>query len=159
MIICASPAYIARHGAPETPGSLALHRCSVFRHPVTGRALPWYLKVGEAAVLHDVVPAMSTNEEQIEIEAVLAGHVIAMLTGVTAAAHIRAGRLVPLLTAYIPDHMGVYVYYGSRTSQPARARAFIELAVERLLDSGEYFLTAKELAAAQARARKAAPRR
>jgi DNA-binding transcriptional LysR family regulator len=158
LIICASPDYIARHGVPETPEALALHRCSVFRHPATGRALPWYFKVGDSVVLHEVVPAMSTNEEQLEIEAVLAGHVIAMLTGVTAAAHIRAGRLVPLLTAYIPDHMGIYVYYGSRTSQPARARAFIELAVERLLDNRDYFLTTKELASATPKARKAARR-
>ncbi|WP_298933518.1 LysR family transcriptional regulator [uncultured Ramlibacter sp.] len=154
LIVCAAPAYIARHGAPDQLAALAAHRCSVFRHPATGRVLPWHLKEGDAVVDHEVAPALSTNEEQLEIEAVLAGHVIGMLTGVTAAAHIRAGRLVPLLTAHVADHVGVYIYYGSRTAQPARVRAFIDLAVERLLDNREYFLTAKELASAEAKGRR-----
>jgi hypothetical protein len=43
------------------------------------------------------------------------------------------------------------VYFGSRTSQTARARAFIDLAVERLVDNSEYVLTDKELRATQPR--------
>ena len=36
LIICAAPAYLARHGAPDNLNALASHRCSVFRHPTTG---------------------------------------------------------------------------------------------------------------------------
>lgn len=50
-------------------------------------------------------------------------------------------------------HEGViaryFVYYGSRTSQPARARAFVDLAVERLTDYPQFVLTSKELVRAQ----------
>jgi hypothetical protein len=41
---------------------------------------------------------------------------------------------------------------GSRTSQPVRARAFIDLALKRLVDNAEYVLSAEELAAAELRA-------
>ena len=32
LIICAAPAYLARHGAPDSLDALASHRCSAFRH-------------------------------------------------------------------------------------------------------------------------------
>jgi DNA-binding transcriptional LysR family regulator len=77
----------------------------------------------------------------------------------SAAALIRAGRLVPLLVEHITDHMGVHVYYGSRTSQPSRVRAFIDLAVERLAGSSDYVLDAREFTAAASKGRGKARRR
>jgi hypothetical protein len=62
---------------------------------------------------------------------VLSGQVMAQRSGMSAAPLIRDGRLVPLLTQHMTDHMSVYVYYGNRTAQPTRVRAFIDLAVER----------------------------
>ncbi len=155
LILCAAPAYVRRHGAPATLDKLSAHRCSVFRHPATGKVVPWHVKVGNEIVAHDVVPVLCTNDEELEIAAVLAGTVIGVLTGVTAAADIRAGRLIPLLTAHVADHLGLFIYYGSRTAQPARARAFIDLVVERLAGSDRYVLTAPELAVAEARGRRA----
>jgi hypothetical protein len=47
-----------------------------------------------------------------------------------------------------------FVYFGSCTSQPARARAFTDLAVERLVDYTEYVLTERELAVGARKARR-----
>ena len=155
LIICAAPQYLRRHGAPDTLNALASHRCSVFRHPSTGKLLPWYAKIGDGVVEQEVIPALCVNEEGLETDAVLAGQVLGQLAAVTAAAHIRAGRLVPLLTEHVADNSSVFVYYGNRTAQPARARAFIDLAISRLADNPAYVLTAKELASAEAKGRKA----
>uniref|UniRef100_UPI000D3B55BF LysR family transcriptional regulator n=1 Tax=unclassified Variovorax TaxID=663243 RepID=UPI000D3B55BF len=151
LIACASPDYLRRHGAPDSLGALSAHRCSAFRNSATGRVLPWYMKDGAEIIEHPVAPALTVNDEALETEAVLAGHVIGLLTGVAAAAHIRAGRLVPLLLQHVADRSGVFVYYGNRTSLPARVRAFIDVAVELLADNPAYVLTGEELAAAQAR--------
>ena len=62
---------------------------------------------------------------------------------------------MPLLTGHVDDHSGIFVYYGSRTAQPARVRAFIDLAVKRLAHSTTYVLTAAELQAAEAKGRRA----
>ena len=159
LIICAAPAYLAREGAPDNLDALAAHRCSTFRHPSKGSVLPWYVKIEDMRVDHHVVPALCTNDEGLEAEAVLAGHVLGLLTAVTAAPHIRAGRLVPLLTGHVDDHSSVFVYYGSRTAQPARVRAFIDLAIKRLVNNKAYVLTAKELQTAEAKGRKAYLRR
>jgi DNA-binding transcriptional LysR family regulator len=155
LIICAAPAYLARHGAPDSLNALASHKCSVYRHPATGKAVPWRVTVaGDPAEQH-VVPSLCVNDESLETEAVLAGHVLGSMTGVIAAAHIRAGRLVPLLTEHVADYSSLFLYYGSRPAQPARVRAFIDLAVSRLAGNTSYILTAKELASAEARGRKA----
>lgn len=158
LIICASPDYLKRHGAPANLGALASHRCSAYRHPSTGRILPWYVKVDDARVEHHVVPALCVNDEALETDAVLGGQVLGLITGVIAAAHIRAGRMIPLLTAHVSDHSSAFIYYGSRSAQPRRVKAFIDLAVERLVNNTDYVLTAKELHAAEVRGRKAYPK-
>ena len=154
LIICASPDYLARYGAPEHRDARANHRCSAYRSSTTGKVLPWYLKGGDSVLSHEVVPVLLCNNEELETEAVLAGQVLGLLTGIIAAPLIRFGRLVPLLTSHSTDRFDLFVYYGNRTSQPARARALIDLAVARLAGSDQFELSAKELATAEAKGRK-----
>jgi DNA-binding transcriptional LysR family regulator len=155
MIICASPAYIAKHGAPAHLHDLDAHRCSVFRLPNTGKLLPWPVKVDDTMTELPVVPAMSVNDEGFEIELILAGHAIGSLTGVAAAGHIRSGRLVPLLTSHVGDQFSGFVYYGSRNAQPKRVRAFIDLAIHMLANNPAFVLTNEELRAAESQGRSA----
>lgn len=155
LIICASPGYLKKHGAPENLNALALHRCSGFRSPGTGKIGPWRAKVDGTIVEQHLVPALSVNDEGLETEAVLAGHVLGLLTGIAVAAHIRQGRLVPLLTEHVADQSSVFVYYGSRPAQPARVRAFIDLAMARLAGNPAYVLSAAELALAEGKGREA----
>ena len=155
LIICASPTYLQRYGAPGSLAALASHRCSVYRNPGTGKVVPWRLKVGADVVEQPMVPAICTNDEILELHAVLAGHVLGQLAGVTAAPYIRSGQLVPLLVDHMPERSHYFIYFGSRSSQPARARAFIDLTVKRLVDNREYVLDPKELKASSYKARRA----
>jgi hypothetical protein len=66
----------------------------------------------------------------------------------TTAPYIRSALLVSILLDHMPDNASYFVYFGSRTSQPARARAFVDLAVERLSDCPQYVLTDQALAGA-----------
>lgn len=147
LVVCAAPGYIARHGAPLSIDELARHRCSGFRHPSTGKVMPWEFAVGGEIVARDVASVVVTNDVELEANAVVAGQCIGQLVGVTAAPLVRAGRLVPLLTAHVTDHLGLYLYYGSRVAQPARVRAFIDLMAEQL-DASRWVLSPQELAAA-----------
>lgn len=150
LLICAAPSYLERLGVPKSLDDLATHRCSAFRHPATGQVLPWYLSVDGEVVHRHISPTFSTNDTELELQAVLDGQVIGQLANFSAAAHIRAGRLVPLLLQHMSDHIGVHLYYGSRAAQPRRVRAFLDLAIQRLLDSPTHVLGAKELTAAAA---------
>lgn len=145
LVICASPVYLERNGIPANVAALQSHRCSVFRNPGTGKIVPWRVQVGGDEVVQAVAPAICTNDEILELHAVLAGHAIGQLAGVTAAPYIRSKRLVPLLVDHIPDRYSYFVYYGSRRLQPRKVRAFVDLAVRRLADNTEHVLSAKEL--------------
>ena len=155
LVVCAAPAYIAQHGAPTSIDALAQHRCSSFRHASTGKPMPWEFKIGEEIVARNIASTLICNDVELEARAVLAGHAIGQLVGTTAAPLVRAGQLVPLLTAHMADHLGLYVYYGSRTAQPARVRAFIDLAVERLVGNPQFVLQPHELTPAKKPRRRA----
>lgn len=145
LIICASPAYLRKYGMPKSLHDLSNHRCNTFRHAATGRLLPWTVKEGEDIQEHYVKPAMSTNDEMLELHAVLAGEVIAQVAAPTAAQYIRSGQLVPLLLENIADVHSLFLYYGSRVALPLRVRRFIDLAVERLGSRKGFVFSSEEL--------------
>ena len=149
LVTCGAPAYFARHGVPESLAALANHRCSVFRHSATSKVSPWYVNLDGQLVEQPVVPALISNDEIFELHAVVSGQVLGQLAGPTAAPYIRSGQLVPVLLEHMPDIASYFVYYGSRKALPARVRAFVDLAVERLTDHPQYTLTSKELARAR----------
>lgn len=151
LVICGAPAYFERYGVPDSLAELSSHHCSVFRHPATGRLAPWHVQLDDQLVEQPVVPTIISNDEILELHAVLSGKVLGQLAGATAAPYIRSGQLVPILLKHVPDIASYFVYFGSRTSQPARARAFVDLAVERLTDGPQYVLSGKELVRAQNR--------
>ena len=143
--ICGAPSYFQQHGVPDSLADLASHRCIAYRHPSTGKILPWRVKLDDAPADQPVVPAICSNDELFELQAVLAGKVLGQLAGVTAGPYIRSGQLIPILVDHMPNYANYFVYFGSRSSQPARARAFIDLAVQRLGDRSEYVLSEREL--------------
>ncbi|WP_321937700.1 LysR family transcriptional regulator [Paraburkholderia sp. J8-2] len=154
MIVCAAPSYLKAYGTPSTLDELAAHRCSVFRHSATGKVAPWYLTVEGKLEHRQMSPAFATNDAELELQAVLAGQVMGQLASFSAAPYIRAGRLQPVLVKHMSAHIGLHVYYGSRTAQPKRVRAFLDLALSRLLNCSDYVLADKELAQFESRSRR-----
>lgn len=159
LIICAAPSYLERFGVPKNLDDLSTHRCSTFRHPTTGQILPWYLHIDGEIVHRHVTPTLSTNDTELEMQAVLAGQVMGQISNMSAAGAIRSGQLVPVLLQHMSKHIGLHIYYGNRTAQPKRVRAFIDLAVQRLLNTPDYVLDETELAQAAATMGKSKRRR
>ena len=153
LIVCATPGYIARHGAPGSIDELARHRCTGFRQANTGKLTPWEFRIGADIVSRAVPAEFSTNDIELEAKAVLTGEFVGQLSGITAAGYVRAGLLVPLMLPNVAEHLALYLYYGSRVAQPARVRAFIDLAIERLADNPALFLQPHELAPTPVRRR------
>ena len=151
LIICAAPSYLRKHGRPHSLYELGAHRCSAFRRASDGRVVPWRVRVGDSMQDQPVNPVFCTNDEAIELRAVLAGEVIAQLAAPTAAHLIRSGQLVPILLDNMADNYSLFIYYGSRAAQPARVRRFIDLAVDRLTDSADFLLSREELTLAHER--------
>lgn len=148
LVICAAPSYLRKYGVPQSLNELDSHRCSAFRRSSDGRIVPWRVRVGDSMQDQHVRPAFCTNDEAFELRAVLAGEVIGQLAVPTAASLIRSGRLVPLLLDHMVDHYSLFIYYGSRTAQPARVRRFIDLVIDRLSGNTDFVLGQEELMSA-----------
>ena len=148
LIVCAAPEYLARYGIPTTIEELSTHRCSVFRHPVSGKVLPWYLTVDGKVEQRHFPPAFYSNDTELELQAVLSGQVIGQVANLSAAPYIRSGRLIPLLLSQLSTPFALHLYYGSRQALPVRVRAFLDLTLEKLRDTPELVLSEQELATA-----------
>ncbi|CAG2152030.1 HTH-type transcriptional regulator PgrR [Cupriavidus yeoncheonensis] len=130
LVICAAPAYLARHGEPATLEALRRHPCTGFRRPVTGRMVPWELQV-EGNLVYEEMPAVATfNDVETEVEAVRAGIGIGQLGAYMVHADLLAGRLKAILPGLSASNVGLYLYYPRRSQMPARVRRFIDFVVE-----------------------------
>ena len=145
LIVCASPAYIERHGAPQAIDDLDAHRCTGYRRANTGKQAPWEFLIGDEIVYRDIATTLCTNDTDAETEAVLAGLAIGQLGSFSAASHIRSGQLVPLLTQHVTQREAIYIYYRHRTEQPLRVRTFIDFMVARLAENKNFFLEPSDL--------------
>lgn len=149
LIVCASPAYIERHGAPRTIDELDGHRCTGYRRANTGKQAPWEFLIGDEIVYRDVATALCVNDTDAETEAVLAGLGIGQLGSFSATLPIRRGQLVPLLVKHVTQREAIYIYYRHRTEQPLRVRTFIDFMVGRLAGNKDFYLEPSEFRAAR----------
>jgi DNA-binding transcriptional LysR family regulator len=149
LVVCASPEYIERNGAPRTIEQLAQHRCTGYRRANTGKLAQWQFRIGDEIVYRDVPAAICVNDTEIETQAVLSGLGIGQLGSFNATIHIRSGRLIPLLMRHVSEYGMIYIYYGHRTEQSLRVKIFIDFMVERIAGNRSFFLDQHELRAAQ----------
>jgi DNA-binding transcriptional LysR family regulator len=140
QIVCATPAYLKRHGTPRTLQDLAAHRCTAYRQPGSGKAMAWEFEIDGDTVFHQVQPILLSNDPDTEMHAVLAGMGIGQIDSINATAAIRAGKLKPLLTQHLSARMGFYLYFPQRADMPGRVRRFIDFAVERLHNSEQFYI-------------------
>lgn len=122
----ASPDYIQKHGAPETPEDLARHE-AVMQGTET-----WRLTVKGNVVPVTVHGRFKADNGEALLCAALAGLGIAMLPDFMINPHIASGALVPVLNAFPPPEAGVYVVRPPGAFPPRKVRALIEILLERL---------------------------
>ncbi|WP_245982868.1 LysR family transcriptional regulator [Trinickia fusca] len=128
--VCASPAYLARHGTPATVDELLTHTCTGFRNPNTGRIDPWELMI-DGELVHQHVPAtIAFNDAPAELHAMCAGLGIGLLPYHLVADYLRAGLLEPVIREHWSEPGKIYLYYPQHQRMPARVRAFIDFALD-----------------------------
>lgn len=131
QVIVASPGYLARYGAPETPKALAAHRTIAMTGPRAGDE--WRFGDRTRVALK---PRLRVNTVDAAIAAVEAGVGIANLLSYQADAALAAGRMIEVLKPEIPHAIPVHLLFeASRSAMPA-TRAFISAMQERSREQG-----------------------
>lgn len=130
-VLCASPDYLERHGAPETPADLAAHECLLLVGS-QGRQDVWRLRDGDREIAVRVTGRIESNQGELLRDAAVAGLGIALHSSWHVVDDLRTGRLQIVLPDYPLPDTGIYALMPQRRLMPPRVRAFVEFLAEKL---------------------------
>ena len=131
-VLCASPAYLKRHGTPRAAEDLKRHRCINFRNWITAKIIPWTFENAESVVTEEVPASLTTNDGDSLLQAVLSGAGIGQLASYRIAPYIRANQLKPILAGYKSEIYGLYVYMPRRKQVPRKTRVLADFLFDEL---------------------------
>jgi LysR family transcriptional regulator, transcriptional activator for dmlA len=128
-LLCASPAYLAKHGTPKVPNDLTRHNCIGIRQGDEAYGV-WRLSSGRGkAMTTEAIKTrgnLTTNDGEIAVNWALDGHGILMRAEWDIERHLRDGRLVQVLPQYYTPDADIHAVYPQRHQLAARVRAFVD---------------------------------
>jgi len=128
-LLCAAPAYLARHSTPKTPGELARHNCIGIRQGEEAYGL-WRLSSGRGRQAKSeavkIRGNLTTNDGGIAVQWALDGHGILMRAEWDIEPYLRSGRLVQVLPQYFTPDADIYAVHPQAQQMSTRVRAFVE---------------------------------
>lgn len=131
LVVCASAAYLERHGTPRVPYDLERHQCVLFRVPTTGRDRPWQFRVDGVNVEIQPEARLRLGDGEALIEAAAAGLGLVQVPDYMAAEAIASGRVAEVLAKYRAQPLPINVVYPTTRMLPPRVRVFIDALSER----------------------------
>ncbi|SKB27842.1 LysR family transcriptional regulator [Luteibacter sp. 22Crub2.1] len=133
MAVVASPGYLEAHGTPAAPSDLTRHRCINLRLPTHGGLYAWEFEDGGRDIQVRVAGQVTFNSIHPMLEAALDGFGLAYLTATMVQPLVDQGRLVSVLSEWLPPFSGYHLYYPSRRQMTPAFR----LVVDTLRYSGQ----------------------
>lgn len=131
-LLCASPDYLARHGAPRRPEDLTRHPCLVF----TGIAHRnrWDLINPKGAAKHVAVSGpLVSDDAEVLVEAAVAGLGVMLATDWLVGRQLHDGSLVQVLPRWqVVDEGAIYLVTPSGAGAASKTLAFSQWMIERL---------------------------
>ena len=128
-LLCASPAYLSKHGVPKIPNDLTKHNCIGIRQGEEAYGV-WRLTSGrgKSATTEAVKTRgnLATNDGEIAVNWALEGHGVLMRAEWDIERYLRNGRLVHVLPQYHTPDADIHAVYPQRHQLAARVRAFVD---------------------------------
>ncbi|TPK16782.1 LysR family transcriptional regulator [Mesorhizobium sp. B2-5-9] len=129
-VVCASPAYLAGRGIPETPGDLEAHSCITFEG--LGSLATWTFTVDKADFVVPVRSRLRVNTAEAAIDAAIAGVGATRVLSYQIVVAVRSGTLRPVLRDFEPEPWPVNLVHAGQGRLPVKLRAFLDFAAPRL---------------------------
>ena len=124
MTLCASPAYLKKHGKLTKPADLTQHQ--VIGYSYLSSKDEWHFSGPEGAVSVVTKPWMHTNNGETCKAAALAHQGIILQPRFVVGPELAAGKLVEILPKYRSSDIGIYAVYPTRKHLSAKVRLLIE---------------------------------
>ena len=132
---CASPAYLAAHGAPAHPHDLANHRCVNFFSSKTGKMFEWDFARGSETIVAATPAHIAVNDSVAYMRAGRAGLGILQAPGYAVDRLIAAGEMVAVLTDWTTTPLPINVVYPQNRHLSAKVRVFVEWVADLFNDT------------------------
>ena len=130
IVCCAAPSYLAQHGEPREPEDLANHVCLTYEYSPTRNV--WTFRDGEGRERQvRVAGQLHANNGGFNEALAAEGVGVAREPDFIVGPDVRSGRLKPILRAFEPLPLNIYVVYPSRRHLSAKVRAFADFLVGR----------------------------
>lgn len=129
QIACASPAYIQRRGAPDTPTQLVDHECLAYAHWSPSMPCRWVFTGEGHRQEVKVSGRFRSNDWKTLLDAALDGFGIVLGPEPVLAPHIEAGLLVPVLTRYQGPIRPMHVLHLQGRQPTAKVRSFVDAVI------------------------------
>lgn len=123
-VVVAAPAYIKRHGAPQTLDELSRHNCLAFS--ADGSQRGWTFRQNGKNVTLKVEGNMVCNDGEVLHDWALSGKGLAWRSMWEVGAEIDSGKLVTVLDEFNAPGNDIYAIFAQRRHLPLRIRAFID---------------------------------
>jgi DNA-binding transcriptional LysR family regulator len=128
-VVCASPDYIARHGAPRRPEDLSRHACIAYTYSASFEEWRFFDKAGKEHVVA-IRNIMYANNGDTAAAAALAGLGIVLQPTFLVGEDLRHGMLIDLLSEYRTPEIDILAVYPSRRHVSAKVRVMVDFLVE-----------------------------
>ncbi len=129
-MLCASPAYLAKHGVPQHPADL-------LRHTIVAAAgisprVEWKFGAVDDPTMVRLKPRLTVTSNDAAIDAAVSGLGICRLLSYQVADELASGRLQVLLADYEEAPWPVHVLHRESKYGSSKVRKFIDLLVAHL---------------------------
>lgn len=120
-VLVAAPSYLASRGAPETPASLAAHRCLTLQ--LSGEPVVAWQLHGRRALHTVALDSPLCSDGYLARRWAIAGMGVALKSLFDVIDDLEDGRLVLVLPGYTGGMLPIHAVFPSRQFQTARVRA------------------------------------
>jgi DNA-binding transcriptional LysR family regulator len=129
-VVCASPAFLARHGTPRTAVELADHDCLVYANAPTPGLWEYTDPAGHPGRVQVRARIQANNGDCLR-QAAEDGHGVVLGPSFILHQAIERGRLVPILRDHQWPMLHAYAVYPRTRHLSQRVRAFVDFLAER----------------------------
>lgn len=135
-VLCASPAYVAARGMPETGEDLIAggHDCLNLRFP-GATEFQWRLQTPEGVRKFKVDGRYESDDGDVLTDWALGGHGIALKPVFEVRDHLTSGRLIPVAQNTPPEPVQMACLFTHRRGQDPKTRLFMEFIIARIAET------------------------
>ena len=128
MVLCSSPEYLSKRGAPKIPEDLIKHDIISYSYWSSGNTWRFLGPDGEVTV--HVNSRIRANSGDTCRAAALAHQGVVLLPDFLIYEDLRSGKLVELMPEYRTTELGVFAIYPTRKQLPLKVRKLVDFLVD-----------------------------